>query len=185
MMTRVRDYAKLQVFIAFLIGNLLTVMAFYLSPDPEYVIQFMCLVGFAISVGSLRTFYPIVLDSIQKKDVIDGSDLLSWGAFAKSLALTLLTGWVVLYKIYYGDLPYLRESFLLTYVLFLAAYGGVLYMTSEGALPGYIPRQEWVRAGKWVALGTFLFGLAILITNWTIHPPTKTIYPLPPTDSTP
>lgn|SRR5215204_1214530 len=151
--------ARKQLLLTFILGHVILGLAYLaIRNNAEYLVFFMCLLSLSISLGAIRSFFPIVLGAI-RNDKLDGSDLLAIGSVAKSVSLAILSGWVIAYWLITEDVPILRESPVLVYCLFLASFGGMLYMTSEGALPGYIPRHEWTRAGKWIAVGVFLFGV--------------------------
>lgn len=157
--------ARRQIAIALILGHLI-IGAIYLliREDTEYLVFFMCLMSLSISLGAIRSFFPIAMGAI-KNNRLDGSDLLAIGSVCKSIALAVISGWIIIYWVWTEDVPHVRESPVLIYSLFLASFGGVLYMASEGALPGYIPRKEWTRAGKWIAASVFAFGVLLFIVR--------------------
>jgi hypothetical protein len=68
------------------------------------------------------------------------------------------------YRIAYGYTPHCERAGFSS-ILAISTYGGVLYLVSEGRLPGNIPSREWVRGGIWVAGGVFLFGVFLLVVT--------------------
>ena len=157
--------ARRQIAIALVLGHVIIGLIYLLiRDDTEYLVFFMCLMSLSVSLGAIRSFFPIVADAI-RNNKLDGSDLLAIGSVCKSVALAVISGWIIIYWSWTEDVPKLRESPILIYSLFLASFGGILYMTSEGALPGYIPRKEWTRAGKWVAASVFAFGVLLFVVK--------------------
>jgi len=159
--------ARRQILAALIAGHVI-ILAVYtaIRQDAEYLVFFMCLMSFSVSVGAIRSFAPIVRSAIQNNK-LDGSDLLAIGSICKSIALSVISGWIIIYWVWTEDVPHIRESPVLIYSLFLASFGGILYMASEGALPGYIPRREWTRAGKWIAVSLFAFGVLVFFIKIT------------------
>jgi hypothetical protein len=157
------ERSRAQVLIGFLIWYGMLGIG-YLWMPPSYVVELLCLVTLSVSSGVLYTFGPIAASALLNSDP-DTSDLLALGAFLKSLALVILAGWIVGFRTIYGYTPALKESLVFVHVLSISTYGGVLYLVSEGALPGNIPRREWVKGGLWVVAGVFSFGVFVLLVT--------------------
>lgn len=138
----------------------------------ESVVLATATVTLAMSTGVVRTFFPILHKAFTlngNEHNIDGPDLVAIAAIMKSLALAVLSGWIVVGKLWTGDIPGIKDSYVLIYVLFVSATGGILYMASEGALKGAIPREEWIRAGKWVSAGVFLAVIVLLAVEYIVR----------------
>jgi hypothetical protein len=157
------ERARAQIIFGFAIWLAAMGLGYALLPK-GHVIELLCLITLSVSTGVLFTFGPVSWEAVSNPRT-DTSDLLALGAFLKSLALAILAGWIIGYRAIYGYTPQLRESWVFIYVLAISTYGGVLYLVSEGALPGNIPSREWVKGGLWVAGGVFLFGVFLLLVT--------------------
>lgn len=134
----------------------------------EYLVLTSALICLSVSVGVIRTFFPIVR-AAALSDMVDETDVVGIAAVLKSLALTILAGWIVGGKILYGEIPPVKESAVLVYVLFMSAVGGIFYMASEGAIRGVVPKEEWIRAGVWAGVGVLLSGGLLLWTSYLLR----------------
>ncbi len=160
-MTKWFRRARPQVMLGFFIWLGMMGAAYFFLPT-GYVVEAACLVTLAVSAGALCTFGPVSWEAIINPRP-GTSDLLALGTFLKSLALAVLTTWIIGYRLLYGHTPYLRESWVFLFVLGVSSYGGLLFLVSEGALSGNIPTRAWVKGGMWVAGGVFAFVLFLLV----------------------
>jgi hypothetical protein len=152
-----------QILLALVAGHIIFAGMVLVLPMNR-VAELAAIIVLSISLGVLRSFWPVIWGAVKGR-AFASSDLLALGAFCKSLALAVLTGWIVAYASRFDQLPSVRESPIFAWALFVAGFGGILYMLSEGALPGYIPRHEWIRSGAWIGLGVLVFGALMM---WAI-----------------
>jgi hypothetical protein len=157
------ERARAQIVAGFVVWIGLLIFGWFTLPR-YHVVEMLCLITFSVSSGVLTSFGPISWDAITNRRP-DTSDLLAIGAFLKSLALVVLSGWIIGYRVVYGDTPQLRESLVFIIILAVSTYGGLLYLVSERSLPGEIPSREWIRGGIWVAGGLFMFGVFLLVVT--------------------
>lgn len=158
---------KQQLIIVVVISQILLLGA-ALALERENFILTAALVCMSVSTGVIRTFYPIIKHTVIS-NAIDETDVVALAAVLKSVGLAILAAWIVGSKVVYGEIAPVKSSLLLAYVLGTSSLGGIFYMASEGAIKGHIPREEWVRSGKWFAVGVLLSGAFLLWISRVAH----------------
>lgn len=80
--------------------------------------------------------------------------VFSWFGLILAVSLGWLRDWLS-----GGEL--LWHSILMAFAIWLFIFGGILHLTAQDAINGYIPRSHWVRISTYIVAGTVL-GLLLL-----------------------
>lgn len=114
----------------------------------------------SVGAGVLFAYAPGIWRSFAMKRWTGGNFLVV-GIAAAWASMTMRHLWNWAWR-YFGKPDAMIDHPLVAFTVWLAMMGGFLHLAAGGAIDGDIPRENWLRAGAYIALGLALGSVVII-----------------------
>jgi len=122
----------------------------------------------SVGIGVLIAYLPGIARSFTMKRWT-GANFLVLGIVAAWVAIDGRHLWNWIWR-YSGKPDAMIDHPLVAFMVWLTAWAGVLHLAAKGAIDRDIPRENWLKAGAFIAFGLALGSIVIVVLEPSSHP---------------
>lgn len=114
----------------------------------------------SMAIGVVTAYLPGVIDSIRRRGLSSGHYLVL-GIVITWMATAVRNSWNWTWR-WLGEPPWMINHIFVAFQVWVLFTAGILHMVAQDSIDGRIPRENWLKLGKWVFVGVFSAALVIV-----------------------